>query len=494
MSGKQSQRGLVFEEGPVFGRGSPGRAGVDFQDTGIPMAELAEAAPEGLLREELAGFPELSEPEVVRHFTRLSQWNFGVDSNMYPLGSCTMKYNPRINEAVARLPGLANLSPLQPDADAQGTLRLIHGLGKWLCGITGMDAATLQPAAGAHGEFTGLLMIRAALERRGDARKKVLLPDSSHGTNPASAVLCGYDAVTLKSNGDGRVDVAELDRLMDEDVAALMITNPNTLGVFESNIIRIARIVHDRGGFVYLDGANLNALMGKARFGDMGVDAAHLNLHKTFSTPHGGGGPGAGPVVVKKELEPHLPVPVVAERDGIYLLDHDRPDSIGRVHGFHGNAGVLVRAAAYILSMGADGLTAAAEAAVLNANYVRARLRDHYHIPYETPVLHELVLSDKRQNESGVTTLDIAKGLIDRGFHPPTVYFPLIVKGAMMIEPTETESKETLDAFIDAMIDIAKTAERDPESLKAAPSLAVRGRLDEALAARRPELRCPSCG
>jgi len=450
--------------------------------------------PEGYARGELRGFPELSEPEVIRHFTRLSQWNYGVDSNMYPLGSCTMKHNPRVNEAVCRMRGFADMHPFQPDGSAQGTLKLMHDLALWLCEIAGLDAATLQPAAGAHGEFTGLLMIRAALTKRGDARKKVLLPDSSHGTNPASAVFCGYEAAPVKSDADGMIGMAELDRLMDDQVAALMVTNPNTLGIFESNICEIAKIVHDRGGFVYCDGANLSALMGKARLGDMGVDVAHLNLHKTFSTPHGGGGPGAGPVCVTAELEPFLPVPVVAKGGEAYMLDYGRPDSVGRIHGFYGNVGVLVRAAAYILSMGAEGITEATEAAVLNANYIKARLAGHYHVPYPGPSLHECVLNDKLQNEHGVTTLDIAKGLIDRGFHPPTIYFPLIVRGALMIEPTETEPKETIDAFYDAMIDIAETAKSDPDSLHEAPVNAVRRRLDEAFAARNPELRCSLCG
>lgn len=485
---------MAFSEKELFGRGSSGRGGYDLPLGGLPPVDISKLIPEGQARGELSGFPELSEPEVIRHYTRISQWNFSVDTNMYPLGSCTMKHNPRINEAVARLAGFAGLHPLQPDEDCQGTLRLIHDLGRWLCEITGLDAATLQPAAGAHGEFTGLLMIRAALEKRGDARSKVLLPDSSHGTNPASAVYSGYQAVTLKSGADGRIDLAELDRLMDNQVAALMVTNPNTLGIFESGILEVSKLVHDRGGFVYCDGANLSALLGKAKFGDMGVDVAHLNLHKTFSTPHGGGGPGAGPVCVGAELEPFLPTPVVVEKDGVYRLNHDRPESVGRIHSFHGNVGVLVRAAAYILSMGAEGLTEATEAAVINANYIRARLKDHYDVAYPGKNMHEVVLTDKLQNEYGVTTMDIAKALIDRGFHPPTIYFPLIAKGAIMIEPTETESPEDIDDFCDAMIDIAEQAKADPEALKRAPENTVRSRLDEATAARKPELRCSLCG
>ncbi len=489
----QLQQGHSFIEKDIFSQGSPGRSGIDIPTGGIPSVDPLSILGQDSVRGALEGFPELTEPEVIRHYTRLSQWNYGVDTNLYPLGSCTMKHNPRVNEAVARFPGFANLSPFAPDSSAQGSLRVMSDLAKWLCEITGLDFATLQPAAGAHGEFTGLLMIRAALKQRGNARGKVLLPDSSHGTNPASATLCGYTTQTIKSGPDGKIDLEELGGAMDETVAALMLTNPNTLGIFESQIEEISRIVHEKGGFVYCDGANLNALMGKAKFGDMGVDVCHLNLHKSFSTPHGGGGPGAGPVCVTKELAPFLPTPVVTCNDGKYSLDSDRPQSIGRIHGFTGNFGVLLRAAAYILSMGANGLKEAAEAAVINANYIKARLEKEYHLPYREPCLHEVVLSDKLQNKYDVTTLDIAKGLIDRGFHPPTIYFPLIVKGAMLIEPTETESLETLDEFCEAMIDIAKTAEKDPASLKNAPVTSPRGRLDEATAARNPQLRCTLC-
>ena len=491
----QSQQGLNFTEDEIFGRGSPGRGGYTPPESGLPAIDPQSALPIGALRKDLAGFPNLTEPEVTRHYTRMSQWNFAVDLNFYPLGSCTMKYNPRINEAVARIGGFSTLHPLAPDNQAQGTLEVIYNLERWLCAISGMDAATLQPAAGAHGEFTGLLMIRAALTARGNPRKKVLLPDSAHGTNPASTVYCGYEAVTLPSGPDGRIDMAQLDRLMDDQTAALMVTNPNTLGIFETDILEVSKLVHDRGGFLYCDGANLNAFLGKARFGDMGVDVAHINLHKTFSTPHGGGGPGAGPVVVKRELEPYLPFPLVEQTGGgDYRLEYDRPMSVGRVHGFFGNTGVLLRAAAYTLSMGPEGLAQVAEAAVINANYIRARLEGHYHIPYPGHCMHELVITDKIQNEYGVTTLDIAKALIDRGFHPPTIYFPSIARGAMMIEPTETESLETLDQFCDAMIEIAGEARANPESLKAAPVRTVRARLDEATAARRPQLRCSMCG
>ncbi|VAX17181.1 Glycine dehydrogenase [decarboxylating] (glycine cleavage system P2 protein) [hydrothermal vent metagenome] len=488
-----SQRGINFKEASIFGQGSDGRRGYDLPSNGLPQADIGSLLPKDIIRDDLAGFPSLTEPEVIRHYTRMSQWNFSVDTNMYPLGSCTMKHNPRVNEAVARLAGFTNLHPLQDDEQAQGTLKLMSDLARWLCEITGLYSATLQPSAGAQGEFTGLMMIRAALEKRGAPRSKILLPDSSHGTNPASAVRCGYKPVTFKSGPDGKIDIDELDRLMDDQTAALMVTNPNTLGFFESGIVEAVKLVHDRGGFVYCDGANLNALMGKARFGDMGVDVAHINLHKTFSTPHGGGGPGAGPVCVTKELEPFLPTPVIAHENGAYRRDYDRPFSVGRMSGFHGNVGVLIRAAAYILSMGADGLTEATEAAVINANYIKARLKDHYHSPYPGRSMHELVLSDKIQNEHGVTTLDIAKALIDRGFHPPTIYFPLIAKGAIMIEPTETESRETLDDFCDAMIDIAEKAVSNPDSLRQAPENTIRNRLDETSAARNPQLRCDFC-
>jgi len=485
---------MAFTTDEIFGRGSAGRSGYTLPESGIDPIDPERVLPQGSIREALNGFPELSEPEVIRHYTRMSQWNFSVDTNMYPLGSCTMKHNPRIGEAVSRLRGFVGLHPLQGDEDAQGTLKLVHDLGRWLCQIVGLDSVTTQPAAGAQGEFAGLMMVRAALDKRGETRSKVLLPDSSHGTNPASSALCGYEVVTLKSGTDGRMDLAELDRRMDSQVAALMVTNPNTLGIFESGIIEAAKLVHDRGGFVYCDGANLSALLGKARFGDMGVDVAHINLHKTFATPHGGGGPGAGPVCVTKELEPFLPAPVVVEDNGVYRREWNRPDSVGRLHSFHGNIGVLVRAAAYILSMGPEGLVEATEAAVVNANYIRARLKGHYHIAYTGRCMHECVFTDKLQTKYGVTTVDIAKALIDRGFHPPTIYFPLIARGAIMIEPTESESLETLDDFIDAMIDIAQTAKTDPESIKASPKNSILDRLDETAAARNPRLRCGLCG
>jgi glycine dehydrogenase subunit 2 len=431
----------------------------------------------------------VSEVELVRHYTRMSTWNYHVDVGLYPLGSCTMKYNPKLNERIARLSGFAESHPLLDPERVQGNLQAIFELQECLKELTGMDAATLQPAAGSQGELTGILMVRAYHQAAGRARKTVLIPDSAHGTNPASAAIAGYDVVTLLSNGQGRVDLEALRQHMNSEVACLMLTNPNTLGVFESDIAQIAEVVHAAGGLVYMDGANFNALMGKARPGDMGVDLLHLNLHKTFSTPHGGGGPGAGPVACKAHLAPHLPVPLVERQGNIFVLRESRPQSIGRVHAFFGNFGIILRALAYILSCGAEGLAEIAEAAVLSANYLRRRLQDHYDLPYDTPSLHEVVLSDKRQAKYGVKTLDIAKRLIDLGFHPPTVYFPLIVHGALMIEPTESAGKTELDAFVDAMLQIHQDAAGDPARLEAAPGNAKLDRLDETRAARFPVLR-----
>ena len=489
MAQQPGARGLVFNEPLIFEHGRKGRTGCDVAKSEFPETDPAAVMPSALLRGPIDGLAEVGEPEAVRHFTRLSQWNYGVDSNFYPLGSCTMKYNPKVNEAAARLEGFAGLHPLQDPSAAQGALRVMHDLEKMLCEIVGMDAASLQPAAGAQGEFAGLLLIRAHHKEKGNPRKKVIIPDSGHGTNPASAALCDYAAVTLPSGPDGLIDLALLEKEMDGDTAALMLTNPNTLGMFEKNIGRVCDIVHAKGGLVYGDGANLNAVLGKARFGDMGIDVCHMNLHKTFSTPHGGGGPGSGPVLAKKFLEPYMPVPRVVLREGRYDLDFNRPRSIGALNAFWGNFGVYLRAYAYVLTMGGEGLKEAAEAAVLNANYILAKLKGTYHVPYAGTCMHECVLSDKFQQEHHVGTLDIAKGLIDRGFHPPTIYFPLIVKGAMMIEPTETESMETIDAFIAAMKEIAEVAKTDPDSLAAAPVTAKVKRLDETLAARQPDLR-----
>ena len=441
------------------------------------------------LRRDIDGFPEVSEPEVVRHFTRLSQKNYCVDLGLYPLGSCTMKYNPKINDRLSALPGLAGTHPGAPEDLVQGNLSILKRLEGFLSEIAGMDAFTLQPAAGAHGELTGMMIIRAALEDRGTPRKYVLIPDSAHGTNPSSAHICGYTVKEIKSNEDGMIDVDSLERDMTPEVAALMVTNPNTLGVFESDIRRAADIVHARGGLVYMDGANMNALTGIVRPGDMGIDVLHINLHKTFSTPHGGGGPGSGPVGVKKALEAYLPVPVIEENGGRFSLRFDRPKTIGRVRSFYGNFSVIVRALCYILSLGPKGVREIAEVAVLNANYIRKSLEQDYHLKYTASSMHECVFSDKYQKEHGVTNLDIAKRLIDYGLHPPTMSFPLIVHGALMIEPTETESKRDLDLFIGAMKAIAREAKEDPEVLKSAPHVAYVRRLDEVAAAKTPVLR-----
>jgi glycine dehydrogenase subunit 2 len=441
------------------------------------------------LRPKIEDFPEVSEPEITRHFTRLSQKNYCVDLGLYPLGSCTMKYNPKVNEKLSALPDFAASHPQAPPELVQGNLEVVKRLESYLSEIAGMDAFTLQPAAGAHGELAGMMIIRAGLEQRGNPRKIVLIPDSAHGTNPSSAHLCGYAVKEIKSNEHGTINVEDLEREMNGDVAALMVTNPNTLGVFEGEICRAAEIVHSRGGYVYMDGANMNALTGVVRPGDMGVDVLHLNLHKTFSTPHGGGGPGAGPVGVKKELEPFLPVPVVVETDGRFDLDFARPLTIGRVRSFFGNFGVIVRALCYILSLGPRGIREVAETAVLNANYIRKNLESDYHLKYSSPSLHECVFSDKFQKEFGVSNLDISKRLIDYGLHPPTMSFPLIVHGALMIEPTETESRRDLELFITAMKEIAREARENPEVLRSAPHVTYVRRLDEVAAAKTPVLR-----
>ncbi len=469
----------------VFEISKKGRVGVSLPRCDVPEEEPERLIPERCLRKDLP-LPELSEPEIIRHFTRLSQLNYAVDTGFYPLGSCTMKYNPRVNEEIASLPGLARLHPYQPEELCQGALRLMYELGEYLAQIGGMDAVTLQPAAGAHGELTGMLIIRAYFLSKGQKRHKVIIPDSAHGTNPASAALCGYQAVEVKSDKKGCVDIGELNKLVDDDVAAIMLTNPNTLGLFEGNILEIAAIVHRAGGLLYCDGANLNALLGVARPGDMGFDLLHFNLHKTFSTPHGGGGPGSGPLGVKKALAPFLPVPLVVKQGKRYLLNYNCLLSIGKVRSFYGNFGVLVKAYAYLLSLGSEGLRQVAENAVLNANYLMNRFKDHYHLPYDRICKHEFVLSGARQKKRGIRALDIAKRLIDYGFHPPTIYFPLIVNEALMIEPTETESRQTLDRFADALI---KIAGEDVKTLKSAPHHTPVGRLDEAAAAREPNLR-----
>ncbi|MBI3286997.1 MAG: aminomethyl-transferring glycine dehydrogenase subunit GcvPB, partial [Chloroflexi bacterium] len=441
--------------------------------------------------------PEVSERDVVRHYTRLSQLNFAVDTAFYPLGSCTMKYNPKVNEVVARLPGFAQIHPYQDPATVQGALQLMYELQQYLGEIAGLPAVSLQPAAGAQGELSGMLMVRAHHLSRGDlGRRVVIVPDSAHGTNPATATMCGYEVVPIPSDARGNIDLGLLRARVDKSVAALMITNPNTLGLFEEHIQEVNQAVHRAGGLVYGDGANMNALLGIAQPGRLGFDILHFNLHKTFSTPHGGGGPGAGALAVSRELEPYLPVPLTARRapgagrEGEqYYLDYDRPQSIGKVCTFYGNFGNLVRAYAYIRSQGPQGLRAVSEHAVLNANYLLSQLRDTYEVPYDRACLHEFVLSGRRQAEHGVRTLDIAKRLLDFGFYAPTIYFPLIVEEALMIEPTETESRETLDAFAAALHQIAREAEEEPQALRSAPHRAPTRRLDEVGAARRPNLR-----
>ncbi|NLP51684.1 aminomethyl-transferring glycine dehydrogenase subunit GcvPB [Bacillus sp. RO1] len=482
---KKQNQPLIFE------MSREGRIGYSLTENDVPEVDLAELFPAEYIREEAPELPEVSELDIMRHYTALSNRNHGVDSGFYPLGSCTMKYNPKINENVARFPGFAHIHPLQDESTVQGALELMHDLQEHLIEITGMDEVTLQPAAGAHGEWTGLMMIRAFHEANNDHnRTKVIVPDSAHGTNPASATVAGLETITVKSDENGLVDLEDLRRVVGEDTAALMLTNPNTLGLFEENILEMARIVHDAGGKLYYDGANLNAVLSKARPGDMGFDVVHLNLHKTFTGPHGGGGPGSGPVGVKADLIPYLPKPLVVKKeDGTFGFDYDRPQSIGRVKPFYGNFGINVRAYTYIRSMGPDGLKAVTEYAVLNANYMMRRLAEHYDLPFDRHCKHEFVLSGKRQKKLGVRTLDIAKRLLDFGYHPPTIYFPLNVEECIMIEPTETESKETLDSFIEAMIQIAREAEENPEVVQEAPHTTVIKRLDETLAARKPVLR-----
>ena len=527
-------------EALVFEKSSPGKRAYKLPPLDVPSVDVKALL--GPAAREVPGLlPELSEIEIIRHFTRLSTWNYAIDLGMYPLGSCTMKYNPRVNELVARVEGLAEAHPYRPDSLAQGSLEVIDLLQRCLIEITGMDAITLQPAAGAHGEFTGILLVRAWHQSQGNPRRKILIPDSAHGTNPATAAICGYTVENLKSNVEGGIDLEALAAQVDEETAALMLTNPSTIGVFESQIHKIADILHAKGALLYMDGANMNALVGKARPGDFGVDVMHLNLHKTFSTPHGGGGPGSGPVACKAFLEPFLPTPVLVRdvpknpptaetwetvnddpatagspplfrapffdpasgeragdaaplsthipQDAQLHWDYNRPQSVGRVRAFYGNTGMFIRALAYILANGPDGLRQTTEDAVLNANYIRAKLEDLYDLPYKTASMHEVVFSDKRQAALGVKTGDIAKRLIDYGFHPYTVSFPMIVHGALMIEPTESESLEELDLFIDAMRAIAKEVEENPEIVRSAPHSTRVSRLDEVQAARKPILR-----
>jgi glycine dehydrogenase subunit 2 len=472
----------------IFEISRPGRSAADVASSDVPAVNIDRVIGGKYLRDDL-DLPEVAEIDLVRHYTNLSRRNFGVDLGFYPLGSCTMKYNPKINENVAALPGFTGLHPEAPGAFAQGNLDLICDMQRLLSGLFGMADFTLQPAAGAHGELTGVMMIKKYFEKKGEKRHLVLIPDAAHGTNPASGALCGFDTVTLRSNAEGGVDLEHLEALMTEDVAALMLTNPNTLGLFERNIEKVAQIIHGKGGLLYGDGANANAFLGKVRPGDLGFDVIQLNLHKTFSTPHGGGGPGSGPVGVSEKLVDFLPVPRIVKSDAGYCWSDNFPDTIGRVRAFYGNFNVIVKAYTYIRSLGAEGLTRATEMAVLNANYIKEKLKPYFDLPYDRVCMHECVFSGNRQvAESGVHTSDIAKRLIDFGYHPPTIYFPLIVPEAIMIEPTETESRETLDAFCDAMIAIAKEAGENPQRIKEAPLSTPVSRLDEVLAARKPDV------
>jgi glycine dehydrogenase subunit 2 len=476
----------MHDEPLIFERGSRGRMGWDVAGASDAPADLP---PELRREDDLHGFPEVGELEVLRHFLRLSQWNYSAATTMYPLGSCTMKYNPVVNEQLARLPGFANLHPLVPDALAQGALAVLAELEDWLKAVSGLAAVSLQPAAGAQGELLGMLLVRAYHVDRGGPRTRVLIPASAHGTNPASSALCGYGVTEVPIGDSGTLEPERVAAVMDESVAALMVTNPNTLGLFEGEIERVARIVHDRGGLVYMDGANMNALMGVARPGDMGVDVMQFNLHKTFSTPHGGGGPGAGPVAVRAPLAEYLPVPRLARGPEGFRWDHRLGKSVGRVHAYYGNFGILLRALAYMVRLGGTGLRDVTRYAVLNASYLRSQLVGDYHLAYDAPSMHECVLSDRLQQAHGVQTMDIAKRLLDFGFYAPTIYFPLVVKGALMIEPTETESRETLDEFVAAMRAIAREARENPETVRDAPHSTRVGRLDETRAARRPVLR-----
>lgn len=475
----------------IFEQSAAGRSAASLPVCDVPEVKVDSLVPSTMLRQNAPELPELSEVDVVRHFTRLSTFNHGVDTGFYPLGSCTMKYNPKVNEKLARLNGFTALHPYQPESLVQGALQLMAELQDDLCEITGMDAFTLQPAAGAHGEMTGILIIRAYHQFRGDTKRtKVIVPDSAHGTNPATAAMSGYEIVQVPSDERGGVDIKALRQVANDEVAALMLTNPNTLGLFDENIQEIAEIIHGVSGLLYYDGANANAIMGIARPGDMGFDAVHLNLHKTFSTPHGGGGPGAGPVGVKDFLAPFLPKPLVVRReDGTFGFDYDRPQSIGRVRSFHANFSVLVKAYAYIKALGGEGLRAASENAVLNANYLMAVLKEHFPVPYDRICKHEFVITPKNLKAYGVHTLDIAKRLLDYGYHPPTIYFPLIVEEAMMIEPTETESLETLERFAQTLLKIAEEVKDDVELVKSAPHTTLVTRLDEVGAARNPDLR-----
>jgi len=473
----------------IFDRSSKGTS-----ETYLPKAdaqkEISDWIPKNLLRETPPLLPEVGELEVIRHFTELSQNTFSIDTNFYPLGSCTMKYNPRVNEKISALPGFAALHPFQPDETTQGILRVMKELERYLIEIAGMEAVSLQPAAGAQGELTGLLLIKAYHKKNGEPhRNEVLIPDSAHGTNPASCTFCGYQTITVKSNSDGGVNIEDLKKKISDKTAAMMITNPSTLGLFEQNIVEISRLIHDAGGQMYMDGANMNAILGRTRPGDFGIDVMHYNLHKTFSTPHGGGGPGSGPVACKKHLEPYLPFPRILEEEGKLRLDHSHGESIGMMKSFWGNIGMHIRAYAFIRRYGAQGLRDISSHAVLNANYVRVKLRNHFQMPFDRICMHEFVASGNRQKKQGVRTLDIAKRLLDYGVHPPTIYFPLTVSECLMIEPTETERKSILDRFSDVMISIARECKENPEMVKKAPHTMSVKRLDEVRASKKPIVR-----
>lgn len=487
-----------MKETLIFDLSREGRRGTRLGSPDVPVTPAEQIIPERYLRSKPADLPELPESEVVRHFIRLSNLNYHVDKNMYPLGSCTMKYNPKINDYTSGLDGFTATHPLQPQKTAQGSLKLMYELSEMLCEIAGMAAVTLQPAAGAHGELTGILLIKKYHEPLGEKRDKLLVVDSAHGTNPASAAIANYEIVSVNSNAEGRTDIEDLKVKLTPDVAALMLTNPNTLGLFEKEILTIERLVHENGSLLYMDGANMNALMGIARPGDMGFDIVHYNLHKTFSAPHGGGGPGSGPVGVCEKLVPFLPVPAIekTEENGrvCYTMNMNKPESIGRMMNFYGNFGVLVRAYTYIRMLGADGARRVSENAIINANYLLSRLLKKFDLPYPKPVMHEFCLSgDRQKKQHGVRTLDIAKRLLDYGFHAPTIYFPLIVSEALMVEPTETETRETLDAFADALLKIVDEAENNPELVLNAPVKTPVKRLDEALASRKLNVCCPGC-
>lgn len=473
----------------IFEKSKPGRKGHFIPANDVPLSDLKKEIPEKYHRKSALEFPEVSENEIARHFIRLSHYNYSIDEGLYPLGSCTMKYNPKVNEKTASLDGFANLHPCSEEKNAQGALRLMFELGESLKEITGLQGVSLQPAAGSHGELTGILMFRAYHLDRGDTkRKKILIPDSAHGTNPASASIGGFEIVNIKSNPDGRVNVEDLEKNCGDDVAGFMLTNPNTVGLFEKNISQIEKLIHGCGGLMYMDGANLNALLGIVRPGDMNFDCVHINLHKTFSTPHGGGGPGAGPVCVSEKLIPYLPIPQIVLNDGTYLLKEDYPKSIGKVHSYFGNFGVLVRAYTYIRMHGGKGLYDVSKNAIINANYLFYLLQNDFDVPFNEFCMHEFILSGDRQKEAGALTKDLAKRLLDYGFHAPTVYFPLIVHEAMLIEPTETETKENLEAFASAMIKIANEIKENPEFVKNSPYNTPVKRVDDALAARQLDI------